>query len=304
MSTPCIRCGAATDAYVCHPEAQALADELLTAAGHAEDAEAVITRQTRYGSGSRGGSDEPMPGDLAAAAKLGPIRNAAYTAARIVEDYTRRTMPAWRRAAGPLCETGGGCLHASCAALRVINPPSALAQELEWLSGQTEALRRHPAADELFADLHSTCTALARLVDRPPDRDLVGMCDCGKVLYATAGRTVIQCPERTCKLVWHVERSREILRRALDDKLFTAAEAARFAVRLDSGDRSTEQVRKLITKWHGRGLVAARGHVVVQLDELGEDGEPKTRHDPTFRFGDVVDRLAVTARRNREGAAA
>lgn len=51
--TACVRCTRpmADQAYVCLPEAQELAETLSAAAGHAVDAEAVITRQTRYGGG-------------------------------------------------------------------------------------------------------------------------------------------------------------------------------------------------------------------------------------------------------------
>jgi hypothetical protein len=288
LSTPCVRCGAATDAFVCHPEAQALAAELLVAAGHAEDAEAVLTSQVRYGAGSRGSNEDPMP-NVSAAGRFSRIEATFGTWTRHILEETLQELPRWRRLAGPPCRGGVRCPHGSCHAIRRVWPFSSTGTAAAWLATEVEWLRWRPEADEAFRELHDACAALARLVDRPPDKDLVGVCDCGKVLYATAGRAVIQCPERTCKLVWHVERSREILRRALDDKLFTAAEAARLAVRLDSGDRSTEQVRKLITKWAGRALLVAHGLA---------DGEP------TYRFGDVVDRLAVTARRNREGAAA
>jgi len=281
LSAECTRCGRPTDGTVCHPEASALADALGIAAGHAEDAETVIARQARYGGGSRGGSDEPLPVDLTASARLDAVENTIGTWARHVVDARGTELPARRPRLGPTCERID-CGHGSCLAIALRRPPRTLAAAAGWLSTQVEWLRHRPEAGEAFDELHDACTQLARLVDRPPDRDLVGMCDCGKVLYAAHGRTLIQCPQPRCKLVWHVERSRDILRRALDDKLFTAAEAARLLVHLDDGDRGTEQIRKLINKWAERGRITADG-------EIG--GEP------VYRFGDLGERLAGATRR-------
>lgn len=290
MTNDCVRCGRPMpdQARVCSPEAQSLADDLLRAAGHAEDAEAVITRQARYGGGGRGGSDEPLPIDLTASTKLNAVKLAICGWAEIVIHETGR-RPAWRPLAGPLCPpTGTRCLHGSCDGIRRRMPPTDIARDAAWLARQTGWLRKHPAADEAFRELEAACHQLARLVDRPADRELVGMCDCGRTLYAPHGRTVVTCPAVTCRLHWNVAESRDILRRSLDGKLVTAAEAARLGSYLDT-DRSQLQIRKLINAWSARGMVFAHGEI---------DGEP------TYRFGDVADRLARTPRRNREGAAA
>lgn len=258
MSATCVRCGAPTDATVCRPEALSLAESLRVAAGHAEDTEAVLTRQARYGAGSRGGSDEPLPVDLTAAARYRAVENTIGTWARLISEETggRIPPPVW-----PALNT------TTIAAL--------------WLSRRTDDLRMHPAAGEAFADLGRACADLARLVDRPPDRELVGMCDCGKTLYAAHGRSYVTCPVPTCKLIWNVAESREILRRALDGKLVTASEAARLSQYLDT-DRTQLQIRKLINAWSVRSLIVAHGEI---------DGEP------AFRFGDISERLARTPRR-------
>lgn len=281
----CVRCGSqlGDGAYVCVADAQTLAEALLAAAGHAEDASTLGARGARYSTGGHGGGDTPLP-DLTRSVKLGAVR----TSVRFwVEDLTggRPRLP-WRRLAGPACGTGVRCRHSSCAAVRDVNPPSPLAQDLQWLSGQVGVLRKHPAAGEVFRDLHAACAQLARLVDVAPAKDLVGMCDCGKTLYARHGQAFVTCPQVTCKLIWHVERSREILRRALDDKLVSAAEAARLAQYLD-GDRTQDQIRKLVTAWARRGQIVAHS-------ELGDE--------PAYRFGDVADRLARTPRRERTAA--
>jgi hypothetical protein len=287
VSTPtCVRCGRPTaDGFACHTCALGLAQALTVAAGHAEDAEAVLARQTRYGAGGRGGNDEPLPVDLTASVRLAAVDNTIDTWARVVLDETGQSLSPWRLAAGPLCPpTGTRCAHDSCETIRRRWPISSLGMAALWLAGQVEWLRKHPAAGEAFRELHDACAQLARLVDRPPDKELVGMCDCGKVLYAAYGKVVIQCPLVTCKLVWDVADSRDILRRHLGDKLVTAAEAARLAAYLDT-DRTQEQIRKLINAWASRRQVAAHG--------VDRDGEP------TFRFGDVAQRLATTPKREQ-----
>lgn len=284
MSAPCVRCGQPMPdvAFVCRPEASALAQRLREAFGHLEDAEAVITRQVRYGAGSRGGSDEAPGPDLAAAARLARIENTIGTWTRHVLEERQTTIPAWTLTVGPSCAQGW-CGHASCREIRYQPRPSELAHACAWLASEVETwLRMRPEADQAFAELESACDDLARLVDRPAETELVGMCDCGRTLYAVEGRTVIRCPQITCRLLWNVAESRDILRRALDAKAVTAGHAARLAQYLDT-DRTQEQIRKLINSWSSRGQLLAEGET--------EDGEP------TFRFGDVAERLARTPRR-------
>ena len=294
----CVVCGRPTpDGYACHTCGQELADALRTAAGHAEDAETANGRQAGYGAGSRGGSSDGMTYDAKRSARLNAVRLAA-------DGWTTDLLagagfPAWRRTAGPLCppqRTGERCHHRSCAAVRVTMPPPMLARELTWLAAQAGVLRKHPAAQEAFRELHDACDDLARLVDIAAVDELVGMCDCGKVLYAPRGKTVVTCPVPTCKLRWDVATSRDILRRALDGKLVTAAEAARLGAFLDT-DRNQEQIRKLIDKWAERTLIEAHGHVVVETDGVDDYGLVRTKTVPAFRFGDISGRLARTPRR-------
>jgi len=272
-------------AYACHICAQDLAETLTTAAGHAEDAESVLARQSRFGAGSRGGGSDGLSYDATRALRL-------HTIQRTADRWISRLLagaafPPWRRPAGPPCETGVRCPHTSCAAIRVTTPPPMLAREFSWLSVATGRLARHPAPREGFRELHDACDDLARLVDVPADKELVGMCDCGKVLYAARGRSYVQCPEKTCARRWHVERSRDILRRALGDKLVTVSDAARLAAYLDS-KRTQDAIRKLVASRIGSGQLVAHG-------VLG--GEP------VFRFGEVVAVLASIPIRKRRAAA-
>lgn len=255
----CVACGRElADGFACSPCALSLSQTLKIAAGHAEDAEAVIARQVRYTAGGSGGSEEPMPVDLAAATRFGAVENTFGTWARDLSESTGEPIP----------------------------PPvwpqlNVAAIAAAFLARHVDLIRTGPAAAEAFDELHDACEQLARLVDRPPDKQLVGVCDCGKVLYAAAGRTVVQCPERTCKLVWNVEESREILRKHLGDKLVTVSEAARLLAYLDS-DRTQDNLRKLIGARLGR--LAAHGLV---------EGEP------TYLFREVTALVAAIPKRER-----
>lgn len=317
MSTPtCARCGSvlADGAVICRREAQELAETLLAAAGHAEDAEAVISRQTRYGAGGRGGKSEPLPVDLFASARYAAVSNTVGGWMRLLveEGYAREPEP-WRPLAGPLCppvrpgdepREGNRCAHGSCVAIRDQVTPVPLAAACGWLAGHVSALRKHPDAGAAFRELHDTCAQLERLVDRPATGDrLVGMCDCGKILYAPHGRDLVKC--KACGQRWNVTKSQEILLGHLDGKLVTVPEALDMAGWLDV-DRTREQIRKLLTGWAGRGQVLAHGQVWRDPTDAELEADPEVWQVavPTYRFGEIRARLAETPRRNREGAAA
>jgi hypothetical protein len=327
VSAECVCCGKPMpdQAYACHRCAQGLAQALNTVAGHAEDAWTVIARQARYGGAggarkiepepvetaadarrnavtefawaasierpARGAlRAEPMPPDLSASDRLATVANVVTTWARHVCELRGVELPARRPLLGPLCHGGTeGCLHRSCADIRHRRPPSALGEAAAWLAGQVDWLRKRPEAGEAVDELLDACAILARLVDSPASAVLVGVCDCGTTLYAPPWRSVVECPDKRCKLRWDVEKSRDILRDALREKLFTAAEAAHLAAYWD--ERTSEQIRKLISMWvrPERRLIEAHGR-------LGED--------PLYRFGDVIDRLARTPTRRRAEAVA
>ncbi len=338
----CARCAKplADGAVVCRQDARELAQRLTEAAGHAEDAWTVLARQTRYGTagGIRKAETEPaladvdqrrnrvtqfgwaaslerppvgalrsgpMPPDLAAGATLDDVGNTVTTWARHICETRSVELPARRPLLGPLCDQGMDCAHPSCMGIRFRRPPSALAEALSWLATQAEWLRHQPEAAEAFDELDDACAQLARLVDRPGrgGERLVGMCDCGRTIYASHGRDVVQC--KPCGARWNVTESHDILLKHLDGKLVTVPEALDMAGWLDV-DRTREQIRKLLTGWVGRGQVLAHGQVWRDPTDAERAADPEIGlvAVPTYRFGEIRQRLAETPRRNREGAAA
>jgi hypothetical protein len=292
----CPRCGRpARDGFVCHADSLSLAEDLREAAGHAEDAWTVIARQARYGGGSRVGRDQPLPVNLTASADRAAADNTITTWARHIAD-TRNT----ERAHGPTCATN--CEHRSCDNIRYQQTPTALPEAARWLAGQLGWLRGRPEAAEAFDELHYACQVLVRLVDVPGrggDR-LVGMCDCGRILYAPHGRDIVQCRASNCGASWNVAESQQILRDHLDDRLVAPGEAAHLGAYLDT-DRSVKQIHALVTSWGKRQRLEPHGQVLVkhQHGKHCEKGCQQTADAvATYRFGDIVDLMATTPRRS------
>lgn len=139
-----------------------------------------------------------------------------------------------------------------------------------FLASQTDWLRHRPEADEALKAIEDACRQIERIVDRPPDRVVVGMCPCGTWLYAIAGADTVAC--RACGTSYDVEASRQQLRDNLEDRLMTGAEIATMAAHLGIV-ASRESARNAIKVWAQRGRITAHG---------SQSGSP------LYRFGDTL----------------
>lgn len=230
----------------------------------------VAQRQARRGSG--GGSGKPgstLPIDLTATAKLDAVVNSLGTWVRVIAE--ERGVPAEIH--------GDGIMGAGERDRVGRDGRDDLSGSARWLRGHCEWMRHRPEVDEFLTDVEACARVIRSIADHAADkRVIVGMCDCGKTLYAPRGRQVITCPD--CEAHWDVDVSRDGLRGHLDERLVTAAEAAHLAGFLDT-DRSGEQIRKLVNKW------AERGELSVDL----------TGDEPRHWFGNIAARLAAAPRR-------
>lgn len=316
MSAPICACGCGrpvADGYARHDCARRLAQTLTVAAGHAEDAWDVIARQARVGTAGGARRLEPEPPPAPEDLRRNPVTAFGWQASveRPIAGALRpeptpvdlgasdryaavgNTMTTWARHVAeerndrPMAHAGA-------------NP---IAHAARYLAVHADHMRGQPWAGEAFDELERACRQLERLVDRPADKELVGVCDCGKVLYAAHGRRFVTCPVATCQLQWEVENSRDILRDALRERLFTASECARLAAFWH--ERTQPQIRALITTWTrpDRHRLEARGW--IPNDDYTGDGDEPTGW-ATYLLGDVLDLLAQTPRRERktEGAVA
>ena len=142
-----------------------------------------------------------------------------------------------------------------------------------FLAGQVDWARFRDEADEAFKAIGDACRRIERIVDRGPERLVVGRCPCGTWLYAITGADDVKCDG--CGTSYDVQASRADLREQLKDSLMTAAEAARMVAHTGL-DVPNYRIRKLLWTWTQRGRLQARGEV---------------NGDPTYRFGDALDLL-------------
>jgi hypothetical protein len=283
----CDLCGDPTDGYVCRRDTGETAGYVRLVVDLAGEVETTVARLARYA--TRGGRRavqvdedrgpgevnrrqpvvafgwpaskerplpnalraEPLPVDLNASARAAHAFNDVVTWARAVEGDRGHPVP--DVLAGE---------HPAAVAARY------LLAELDWM-------RMQRFAAEAFDQLKAAGAVIRRIVDAPPELDLVGMCDCGAYLYARRGAATVACP---CGLAWDVVESRQSLTVALRDRLVTVAEAATLGV-LAYPDLQREKVRKLVQSW----VRADRpNHLIGQPSPDG----------PVYLFGEIIDRLS------------
>lgn len=262
-------------AYVCGDCERHLAADLNRVATIAGEALVTIAKLGRIGAGGRRTEPSPpLPVNLTAAADHDAAVNTLTTWARHITEERGTPLPTVRIAP---------CTHASCASRRsgITAGPMCLGEPAEhptaiaatWLITQLQWLRHRPEADEAYDELADACRILIRVVDRAPDRIVVGQCPCDAYLYAVRGAAQVMCG--SCGTSYAVDETRDMLRQQLDAALFTAAEIATLATYL--GLRAQrDAVRHKINVWATRGIVVSHA-------ELGGA--------PAYRFGEVIARL-------------
>lgn len=285
----CDLCGNPTDGYVCPADVVTTARYLQRVVDLAGEVETNVARLARYATrngrrapladeestgrevnrrqpvrvfGFPASKERPLPNALRAVA-LPVDLNASARAAQAFNDVTTwARMVHEERGARLLLDVGVGEHPAAVAA-------GFLLDQLDWM-------RHQPFADEAFEQLRAAGAVIQRIVDRPADEDLVGVCDCGLYLYARRGRALVQC---LCGLAWNVQESRLTLMEALRDRLVTIAEAATLGV-LAFPDLQRERVRNLVKSW----VRPDRPNHMIGVD---------TPDGPAYPFGDILDRLSA-----------
>lgn len=290
MTNTCDRCARplVDQAYVCGPCSVPIVDLLLDVPGLVDELPAAMWRQTRYGSGGIGGWQEPW--DQRAQDAHDAVTNALVTVARDIAETRGLAGPEPLPVmVGPGCRTAlvidRGCRHTSCATIRDRRPEPSASTAARWLAGQVDWIRHRADGLATLDELRAAVGQLRRVVDRPPDREVVGRCLCGEYLYAVVGRPLVTC--RSCGESYDVATARAALRRSVDQMLLTAAEIATIAAQVGV-TANREGARKLINVWAGRRVITARG------DYCGQ---------PTYRTGEVLERLSASRSRVATGAA-
>jgi hypothetical protein len=292
----CDLCGNPTDGYCCHRCTADTAVYLKQAADLAGEVETTVALLARY---AHRGAHRAAPADdgerpTASVNRSQPVGvfgwpasvtrpargglrvqrlpvdlNAAARAARAYADLSRWAELVMSDHGGEVTPNPGE--HRAAADAR-------------FLLGQLEWIRHQPFADKAFEELRAAGAVIKRIVDSPPERNLVGRCDCRHYLYAYAGATTCTCAE--CGLRWDVEVSRNGLRKAMLDRMVTASEAGLLlAIFGIAGTRRRHA--KTITMWAQRGVITV--HPPIDTG-AGDDDDPG---GPLFRFADVFDRFTT-----------
>lgn len=261
------------DAYLCDDCTHRLTKDLGDIPGLADDLEISRTRQNVNGArnGSRSTS-KPLPWDERATKASMVLRNELVG---LVRDLDPKPIVV----GGPVCIL---CHHESCAAFqRSTWPADTAASMARWLLRHVGEIRQHPAADEIVHGVHRTVKAVQWVIDRRPDRWYAGPCRhetpefcCVADLYAEPGADYVSC--QNCDHRHSTTERKAWLLAFAEDLLETAATISRA---LTSLDRPVTPDR--IRKWAERGRLVPHGVT--------------TRGYPTYRIGDVLDRLAEYA---------
>lgn len=254
-------------AFVCRRCADETATYLRYAADLSGEVETNVARLARYavrpgaqaapvdedrGPKQAGGLREtPLPVDLGASVRAAGAFGAITTWARTVEDDRGGRVPD----------------------VLVGDHPAAVAAA--WLIGQLDWMRHQQFAGEAFDELKAAGAVIRRIVDAPPEQELVGRCDCERYLYARRGASQVRCP---CGLAWLVRESRQSLLDVLGDRLVTVAEAATLGV-IAFPDLQRERVRKLVQSW-------------VRQDRAGCLPGIDSPDGMVYPFGEILDRLS------------
>lgn len=258
MTETICTCGKPTRdaAYVCDTCAEALSVALGEIPWLDEELEVTITKRKgidyrRVGGGKGGTLEQPSPPEWNASSARTHLKGVLVAWVKFcAEEHVRHSSP-----------------HPGI-------PTDDLTAISRWLMWRVDGLALHDIGPEAVDEITSAVAHCHRLIDRPADRQYLGVCDeCeGGRLYARPGGSWAKC--NNCEAATNAEQLRGKLLTELDDRLCTAAEIARLSTYLGlRADR--ESVRKRINQWHTRGVIASESMF----------------EEPAFRFGPVYDRL-------------
>lgn len=150
--------------------------------------------------------------------------------------------------------------------------PETVEDAARWMTQFPDLLADHPAAVEMYADIHEAVKEARRVVDRPAERVFAGRCDfvmndeeCNTRLFAVAHRYEVSCP--TCGTEYRVEERRAEILKWLRGERATArviTDALKNFANIGINMKS-------IRTWARRGLIpnyASEGEVPVH--QIGE----------------------------------
>jgi uncharacterized Zn finger protein (UPF0148 family) len=300
--TTCDLCGdpVRDTAYVCPRCTAGTARYLADVVKVAAEVETTVARLARYsdrhgrtlpdddpdGRPDGGLKVTPMLFDAGAKQRGDRASNDIVTWARHVAEERGGGPLRPQAVIGPLCRSGAGCRHESCALVRARTIPPGVARAAAYLldGSNLEWLRHRPEAEEALTQLAAAGATLVRIVDAPPPLWYAGPCYtdlgdgvvCVEELYARTDDGTVKCPD--CKARHDVAGRRQWLLGEADDVL---AHASLVAAALTVLDRRV--TASMVRNYAARGRITAHGE-----DERGR---------PLYRVGEVRRVVAEVERR-------
>jgi hypothetical protein len=248
---PC-GCGTRQDAGLLSAACTEKLERLLAeVSGLVRELDVTLSRQAKIGGAGKSGkgwAHEKLPLNLGAVEAADNLGNVLTTWARDVSghqwSHSVGAIRVYRNPAsryrGPLCF--GHCWHESCGWMTTfdnlpVDPPAM--QAATQLLATIDAIRRHPAVNELLDEITDAVQQARRAIDRPSERVYVGPClvpvedpenvggvkECPEDLYARPDAAQAVC--RACGITHDVAERRAWLLNQSADMLFTVREAAR-----------------------------------------------------------------------------
>ena len=236
---------------VCHACVTVLERDLAEVRALMGELDVTASKQARIGGGGKG----------APARERSPINWGGVEAA----DVLTNTLTTWAR---DVSESRGWVWVASKV------PPAA--QSAATLLVHIDAIRRHPAANELFDEITDAIKQARRAVDRPADRVYLGQCmvetpdedgrqvTCLAELFARPQASEVSC--RVCGAEHEVGERRAWLMQRAKDMIVTVKEAATFIGEVGGIKVSQSSIRGYLH----RGRIAYRPGVTngIRLGDL------------------------------------
>ncbi|MFI6681895.1 hypothetical protein [Kribbella sp. NPDC050470] len=274
-------CGSTVkDALVCSNCSHKLQVALGDISSYWVDLDNVKGRQTRYSTAHGGrGAEKPLPVDARFLDWDGDGTR--------IQELTKNTIGTWGRAvaedrpviSGPIHDA---CLHLSCNQARRSRPPrDDVPAVCRYLLGHVDWIRTQHWAPDILDELWDLAEQLRRMIDRPQDRECIGLCDnCPEMLYRRPGALKAKC--RHCETEYDDAADRRTgLMGELHDRCLTAAEIEIAFTDIGKTPLTASRVRK----WAERDRLPSVGSTLV-----------RGRWLPTYRVSDVWNLLTEEAR--------
>lgn len=266
MSGTCPVCGCEQGAsLLCASDTARLERELGDVAALVAELDVTLSKQARIGNaGAPGLARERTPINVGAMQVADVLQNVLTTWARDLDERaTRMALREWRQEVHPT-------VTASYVLMNAI-----------------DAIRKHPAVEELVDEVTDAISQARRVIDRPADRVYLGQClvatpdeqgrdvTCLEEIWARPGASEVTC--KVCGVEHPVAERRAWLLKKSEDYLFTVKDASEMMGEVGHITVTQASIRSYI---HRNRIAYRPGTKLIRLGDLLavviDDGERKS----------------------------